>query len=103
MPFLLDYTCRHLCLQKLLETRSVLTCPRTRAEEVTLKCLKHFFFFNLLSLGKVRAKARQSLGSKDRRLFRDQCFVLRETEFLKPGHLERLMRRPKATRQGTCY
>ena len=47
-----------------------------------------FFFFGLLSQGKVSMKARQSLSSKDRRLFRDQgrCCVLTETEFLKLGH-----------------
>lgn len=36
----------------------------------------------------MSVKARQSLSSKDRRLFRDQgrCCVLTETEFLKLGH-----------------
>ena len=51
MPFLLDYTCTHLFLEKLLETGSVFTCPRLRAEEVILECLQHFFFFLSLEPG----------------------------------------------------
>lgn len=88
MPFLLDYTCIHLFLEKLLETGSVFTCSRVRAEEVILECLQHFVCVCLLSQGKVSVKARQSLSSKDRRLFRDQgrCCVLTETELLKLGH-----------------
>lgn len=43
MPFLLDYTCTYLFLEKFLETGSVFTCPRVRAEEVILECLQHFF------------------------------------------------------------
>ena len=71
MPFLLDYTYTYLLLEKFLETGSVFTCPRVRAEEVILECLQHFFFC-LLTQGKASVKARQSLSRKGRRLFRDQ-------------------------------
>lgn len=47
MPFLLDYTYTYLLLEKFLETGSVFTCPRVRAEEVILECLQHFFFLSL--------------------------------------------------------
>lgn len=50
MPFLLDYTYTYLFLEKLLETGSVITCPRVRAEEVILECLQHYYSFFFLSL-----------------------------------------------------